>query len=884
MNARIRTTTIRLLMLGGGLLMPLAAHAAEVGPVPAAAIAELKAAVGSPQAEASAARRRLATKRVIRQAEQLLDAHPDAANRFEVLSLLFHAQQRLLAHDDSPANRAAIIETSRMLAEAPDAYAELRLDADLLLTQAEAARQGADGETRMRAIEPLLERYRGTPAEGRILRIATMLALELGDQRLIDRLRRSMETRFAGDLEMIEFMREKLGGQVFAAAFCGVFESSSGERLTFPMACLGRTTLLYFWSQEDGDGESLARLATAWKKRQGELAGRLQLISCNVDDLPDAGAGILREAGADWPALRLPGGRDHPAYRAFGRSDPKFVVVSPTGYAAIVMAGATRRRATADDLPDYDRMLESSLAREWTDPAYLAQLVSLLAGEFLVVPTGISFDVSRPPELAAVASAETSLPRTDASVPEQMLLEIQECFMSPPDRYSQPIGDTRTAFEEAAGRCRMAIAAHPDAPDLWIVRNRLIVSLLGLWKISADQRYLDEAIVASRAAISAECPPGVDQVARLCLARDELRQDGHARSRVVTEFLASQGGQQASGPALAVAVLLALDAADRSGYAACRRMILEKHSDHPMMWTVVSFLLDRYHQYRLFEPPFTAGWTPGRRAGYFLSLGTPEEAHRMLRTELEPLDGGSFRIPGDMRGNWTAIILAVPWRKDGPPSPERFARKLCDFAGRRPAEDLSVIVAVLDDDAGGARGLIADKPFPCPVMMVPGGMNNPLVQQLGILRARERLNAVLLRPDGSIAIAISGLVMKSKGAEETIPHVIEQHDEQVIMAALDRGDIEEAKRIAFRLAPPPEPESTTDRPGRGTKRPVSLPHLRARARVLMALEDWDRALADAEDVLAAETSISGGLSLRTPALETAEELRAEVLRRGRPPR
>ena len=34
-----------------------------------------------------------------------------------------------------------------------------------------------------------------------------------------------------------------------------------------------------------------------------------------------------------------------------------------------------------------------------------------------------------------------------------------------------------------------------------------------------------------------------------------------------------------------------------------------------MMWTFTAFLLDRYHDYWLFQVPFTAGWSYGRRSG-----------------------------------------------------------------------------------------------------------------------------------------------------------------------------------------------------------------------------------------------------------------------------
>ena len=125
-------------------------------------------------------------------------------------------------------------------------------------------------------------------------RYRSFLALELGDQRTIDDLREIMEVRFARDPEMIEFMRDKLGGQVFGAPFCGVFETAAGRTMRFPMEGLGRTTMLFFWSQEDGGAEVVGSLAAACNEMQSDLAERMQVVSLNVDGLQDGGAGILR--------------------------------------------------------------------------------------------------------------------------------------------------------------------------------------------------------------------------------------------------------------------------------------------------------------------------------------------------------------------------------------------------------------------------------------------------------------------------------------------------------------------------------------------------------------------------------------------------------------
>jgi hypothetical protein len=104
-------------------------------------------------------------------------------------------------------------------------------------------------------------------------------------------------------------------------------------------------------------------------------------------------------------------------------------------------------------------------------------------------------------------------------------------------------------------------------------------------------------------------------------------------------------------------------------------------------------------------------------------------------------------------------------------------------------------------------------------------------------------------------------------------------DEQAVSAALERGDLETAKNMAFTFAPPFDPAA---KDGKGTPKPhaaVSLPHLRSRARVYAALGQWDAALADAEKVVSQQAAIDGGLSLRSAALDEAERFRDECAAR-----
>ena len=455
------------LVLVAGVACLLCAPAAAQQPanlIETAELTELETKLDKAGESTSSARKKLAIKRVIREASGLLKDNQTAPNRYELLGLLFRAQQQLVQLEGSTTNRAAFLETCKQLADAPDEYAAVRLDAELLLSQIESAKRGEDPQQRAQALLPLVDRYQDTEVETKVIKVAMVMALELGNTSVIGRLREIIAERCPGDYEMINFQRDKLAGQVFGAPFIARLEQADGNVIRFPMDTLGKTTELYFWSKEDGGLEDLKELATAWNKVKEEYSQRLRFLSINLDDLPDGGESILREHGLDWPAIKLPGGRDHPIFKTYVRWDPKVITVSPNGYAAIFMSGGRSSRG-------YERNLQSMQARSWTNPLYTSQLQSIYAGEFLVVDPSEPFDPAAPAELKVRSNATQTLPQTANSVPEEKLRAIDACFVKPPMRYQLPPDEAIANYRKADKLCVEAISAHPDASDLWIVRK-----------------------------------------------------------------------------------------------------------------------------------------------------------------------------------------------------------------------------------------------------------------------------------------------------------------------------------------------------------------------------------------------------------------------------
>ncbi|MDE0820541.1 MAG: hypothetical protein OSA95_05445, partial [Opitutales bacterium] len=340
-------------------------------------------------------------------------------------------------------------------------------------------------------------------------------------------------------------------------------------------------------------------------------------------------------------------------------------------------------------------------------------------------------------------------------------------------------------------------------------------------------------------------------------------------------------GKQASGPELAAAALLALDVADRKLHEEYRRAYLDAYAEHPSMWTITAFFLDRYHRYWMYHPPFVAGWTYGRRQGHFLGIGETEDANRTVQIELKTLDGETVRFPKKNEDKWTIISFVSSAEASG------YLARYGKVVSERPIDDVNLISAVLKDDANATRNVLEAKktPDPFPTMLVPDGMLNPIVQKLGIVEDAEDVpvnrrppNLLLLRPDGGIALMLSGSTMRFN-KDNVMQNVIELHDEKTVDEALSRGDIEEAKQLAFAHAPV-EQLPPPDAPRNWKPKKISIPHLRSRAKVYLAMGELESAATDAEQVYLAVNQKAGYISMRTDELEETEALR-ETIRKKR---
>lgn len=744
-------------------LLPAARTAAQqsgVQDIPEAQIEALQQDLAAYNAkhESLVARRRH-LKSIVRQGQALCDASPQAPNRFVVLGLMFESQKRLLAIDGSSQNRRKLFEISATLISAPDRYAEARLEADLMLVEKRLSETNATLQQRAAALEQLIARYRNTTAEARSLLLGALIARKLDAPQLEDAIQYALDENFSDDAEVIEFRRKHLRISRLDVTFAGTFQRADGVTLRFPADTAGHLCLMVFWSKDKPATDAyLEQVAQAVKSRPEPI----DVFSFNLDDLPDAGQSILQARGLNWTVMHLPGGPHHQAYRTYANGDPVALLVNEYGM-AVIRPEIVHGRSFAFD--------EARIS----EARYTAQLQSVFIGDFLL----------------ADPAALTPAPMRYRLAPEQAL----------------------AMYRELEKRCREAIKEQAGRPDVWRLRDRRMVALLGIWNLALDPGALAKAVAEAEVALGTERPPAAQVVPRFCLAKDQLRRGERDPESVVSDFIGHFGGDDAPAPSLAAACVLAIDAKSRHLHETYRALFLERYGDEPQYYALTSLLRDRHHRYRLLQANHNRRERYPR--GYIVNHGSTPMREAFPQITLKTLDGSDLVLPRDHHDKLTLVLFVEPppdeqadfparLDRHGKPTTDDPVRRVMSYAKDLAAQhihgEVEVVVAFVSDDASRVAELMKKNQWTGQAVMVPGGLSNPMVVRLGILSADQVPNIFLLRRDGTVAWRCSGLRYRP---EFGFPFAyllgmkvhIEVCEVERGYAALAKGDYNQAARI-----------------------------------------------------------------------------------------
>jgi hypothetical protein len=736
-------------------LLLVAGPVLAVAPIPTAEVAALqRASEAARAAKPGSAEQRRACKRVVRSGKSLGAAHPDAPDRFELLGVMLRNQKIVLKLETNDRNRDVLYGICSQLAGAPDEWAEARLEADLLLSERDLSARDASLEERADALVAVIERYRGTEAEAKSLMIGAVIAKNLESGDLLRFIEQTMDERCAGNPEVIVFRRNVLDLKSLAVKCQGSYTRSDGTTLYIPGDRMGHQCLLVYWAQESPGSE---RFMKQVKEQQELFPGAFEVYSFNLDELPDAGEKALREMGLDWHAMHLPNGKRNVAYQAYGAANPTALFINGYGYTVLNPFGANPDAHVGVMGIDGGifKISESRLSHE----RYLAQLQSLIIGDFLMWER----DENR---------------ASKSGVPTEVLNAIQSCFVAPPLRYRLTREEALENYEKAEKLCGDAIGKYPNASALWMVRNRRIIALLGMWNLVCEPRYLEQAVAEAKAALATELPPGAGVVPQFCLAKQALRTDEPDVTQVLADLIETTGGSNAPLSAVAAASILALDANSRDLHEAFRAKLLDRSADgNSALWPVTALLRNRYHRFFLLKPNSTRGDRLRSTRGYIVNHGDEPSTERLPEITLKGLDGKDVRLPLKNNDKLTLLLFVEPpadpeadfpvvLDRSGKPTENDHIRKVVNDASMLAAthvnEAVDVILAFLCDDAARVSALMEKNGWTGQPALVPGGLGDPLVHRLGIFSADRVPNVFLLRRNGSIAWHASGLRYKSE--------------------------------------------------------------------------------------------------------------------------
>ncbi len=799
--------------------------------IPEAEITALQKELAGVGTQASAAKKRRICKSIVRTGDSLIDAAPTAPNRFVILSIMFQSQKLLLGMDNSERNRKSLFEISGKLAKAPDTYATLRLDAELLFSTMNLDAKGAGKEERVVALRTLVARYRDTPVEAKCLMIASMIARRIESRELEQDIVTMMTERFASNANVVQFRLNNLGFGRADVPFTGNFKRADGATLSFPIDQQGHTSIVVFWSnQMPGYQEELNKIS----EEITAYADRLSVFSFNIDELPDAGEKQLRSLGLNWTAAHLPGGENSRLARIFAISKPSGYLVNPHGHTLLMSSlakhgrghGAHKEVLVSDQLVPHARIM--------------AQLQSLFIGDFLAL------GLSKQPTSAT------------GSIPQEKIDAIQACFTPAPMRYRLSPAQALSDYTKAEKLSREAISQFPKAPNLWQVRNTRVIALLGMWKTAIEPKHLDAAVDEAKTALASDLPKGANIAAQFCLAKFALRPENSNAESILADFIKATGGDDAPATAYACASLLALEAHSRALHKQYREKTLAMHNENDAtLWPVVTFLRDRFYQFNLLYATDQRRERKESRSN-IINHGWSTSTTPFPATELKKLDGGTLNLPKDHEGKMT-LILFIELPADADPSVQLIGKPAegkkgavsgaVDYAWQRASQhihkDVNMVVAFLSEDTDRIKALVKKHDWKFQVATVPDGIKNPVIRQLGVVSADHIANIFLLRRNGTIAWQTTGLKHQFSFSHEFSAYLgltvhIELCDITLAYQALAQGDYKKAAH----LFAGPFPKKRDERFG------WTAPRFHGRALANMQLKQWDAALVDIDQAIA----------------------------------
>jgi hypothetical protein len=716
--------------------------------IPKKYLISLKKQIADAQDIASSTSQRRAYKKIIRNAEKTVEKYSSLSGRFEFISIIFECQKVYLSLQPNLENQKALLRVASKLQAAPDQYAKYRVEADVLFLQMELSSNDNPEQSAL-AIAKLADRYRNTPGEAHSLMLASTLVFDLGNRLLLKAFQDTLSKQFGHDPQVVAFMRERFATNN-SVNFNGIFKTVDNQSLSFP---IGQPYLLCFWSNETPLLDEKIKAINTFQKKYEKT---LKVYSFNLDELPDSGKNALRRMKLDWVPIVLPGGVNNALFQSMGASNL---------YSALLVNshGLANTKKMGSSMPSLQRDYESNL--KYSD--FNELLCSLSNGDFLISGT---------PEVS-----DTS------ELPIESLKSIQACFITIPDRYKLSKQKAFENYKKAEELCRDLIAKHKKSIDLWVVYNRHIVSLLGMWRSTGNFDYLNRALKSAKATLAMDIPKNARVVSYLCIATEALFRKEKGASLILKDFIINCGGEQANGLAYSTAMLLAFQAHLKEEYSEYKNTLIEKYMNDPSIYAITSLLYDTIGTKHLFEPAF-----PSKKSNSNVVFKI-EKAFKFKGKD-------SYNKTVVLPVNKTKTNITVFYEGQGDRKTQSTQNDLLShlnkIVNRRPLKDIEITCVFTNISKDQIEALMKKNKSSFNTILLQKNEWDLLVKEFGVFSFNHRANIYITNPSGKIVHAITGISQGITSLTSRLDQNIREYDLSLASIALNNKDF---KTYAARL-------------------------------------------------------------------------------------
>jgi hypothetical protein len=415
--------------------------------------------------------------------------------------------------------------------------------------------------------------------------------------------------------------------------------------------------------------------------------------------------------------------------------------------------------------------------------------------------------------------------------PTEMTQAIHDAYISAPRRYALNTTQALEMYGKVIAACDVALAAHKDDAQVWKVHNLRIVASMGQWRLTRKAKYLGNATSSAGTVLKSEASADDQLLARYCLAIQDFNDNGPEANALLEKFMKDCGGDKATAKAHALAFLLAFATQSRSHYETYRNSLINTFHADPSVWTLSSHLLDPKGAAFLFERAMPQVKKDNRKK-YEVATETVDSLRRFdaaFAKDSLNAENVNTVIFSEKSDDKTAIVLQEKMFKA--------AQSVSTAIGVFPIKDKAYFDALYKKHSLQAKA----------VFLEPAEWDGAQ-RTWGVVGSDKAPAAYVVKPDGSILLAVSSLSSRMRGGNgsQDVEGAIRQYKLDRSDNSLFKGDyatyIQEVNS-SFPLENAPRPKYSTSYEDRVCK------HRLKQIWTYVQMKDWEKALESANKTM-----------------------------------